>query len=377
MNSFAKEVSIVVISHNRTFFLNILINSLANLNFGGHLIITDSSDKLNFNKTKTIVSSINKFQISHISVPKEKGETISQSMNACFVEGIKRINTKYSMLTCDDDIPVPETLEKFEKFLNANPSFNGVCGDYLRYLPKNKKSIELSRSNLINNLLAKTWHLKSRIKESLIGHLIIRNSGILKNSVQERLDEFIDSFFHTMFVLVRSETHKKIIPENYRELKFPHFVADYNWMFSIAIAGRIKKIYKPQIIRIFHGKNLSIRNEKHPFPHLTDAILEDYWSSDSREFIKNIANLVSFYGDLGIKESLIIAKKTYLKIVFKRIYSDSKIQDLNIQDLKSLNKLTFNKFERFINNIIYRFIIFRRCRIYTKAKKEIIKLYKI
>ena len=371
MNSFAKEVSIVVISHNRTFFLNILINSLANLNFGGHLIITESSDKLNFNKTKNIVSKINKFQISHISVPKEKGETISQSMNACFIEGIKRINTKYSMLTCDDDIPVPETLEKFEKFLNSNISFNGVCGDYVRYLPENKKSIKLSKVNLINKLLVKTWHFKSRIKESLIGRLLIPNSSILKNSAQERLDEYIDSFFHTMFVLVRSETHKKIIPKNYKELKFPHFVADYNWMLSIVIAGRIKKIYKPQIIRIFHGKNLSIRNENHPFPTLTQSILEDYWGSDSRKFIKNIANLVSFYDDLRINEALIIAKKVYLKIVFKRIHTE-----LKIQDLKSLNKLSFNKFEKFINNIIYRLIIFRRCRIYSKAKKEITKLYK-
>ncbi len=371
MNIFAKEVSIVVISHNRTFFLNILIKSLENLNFGGHLIITESSSKLNFNKTKTIVSKINKFQISHISVPKEKGETISQSMNACFIEGIKRINTKYSMLTCDDDIPVPETLEKFEKFLDSNASYNGICGDYIRYIPENKKSIELSRNNLINNLVVKTSQFKSRIKESLIGRLLIPNSSILKNSAQERLDEYIESFFHTMYVLVRSETHKKIIPENYKELKFPHFVADYNWMLSIVIAGRIKKIYKPQIVRIFHGKNLSIRNENHPFPSITNAILEDYWSFDSREFIKNIANLVSFYDDLRINEALIIAKKVYLKIVFNRIHAE-----LKIKDLKSLNKLRFNKFQRFINNIIYRLIIFRRCRIYLKAKNEITKIYK-
>ena len=370
MKIFAKEVSIVVISHNRTFFLEILIKSLDNLNFGGHLIIAESSNKSNISLTKKIISKIKKYKISHLSIPKEKGETISQSMNACFKEGIKKIDTKYSMLTCDDDIPVPETLEKFEKFLDLNRNFNGVCGDYVRFYPHSEFDKPFSVFKLLRYIFKNICNFKNLRIKSKLNIRLIPNTNILKNSAKERLDEYIDSIFHTMFVLVRSDTHKRIIPDNYREINFPHFVADYNWMFSIAIAGRIKKFFTPHIIRTFHGKNLSIKNDTHPFPSFADAILEDYWGSDSRKFIKNLASVLSYYDDLNNSEAIDIAKKAYLKITLKRISGDLKFKDKQL----SIKKI-YNRFEKLKNFITYRLIFFRSCRIHKKVRKELINFY--
>ena len=188
------------------------------------------------------------------------------------------------MLTCDDDIPIPETLEKFQNFLNLNKEFNGICGDYVYFDSDIKFRESIPGPKLIKSFIENFWKFKNGRTRLGLRNLVQFTSSLKKESAKERIDEYVNSFFHTMFALVRTETHKRIIPKNYKELHFPHFVADYNWMFSIAIAGRIKKFYKPQVIRTFHGNNLSIRDENHPYPPIT-VRSEDYWTSDSK-FIK-------------------------------------------------------------------------------------------
>ena len=127
---FAKNISIVVITHNRTKFMARLAGSLDNMNFGGCLIIAESSSKKGFLETKKKLLDLNlDVKIKHIHIPKDKGMTISQSMNKSLEKGINLIKSDYAMLTCDDDIPLVDTLEKCEKFLNHNKQYNGVNGE--------------------------------------------------------------------------------------------------------------------------------------------------------------------------------------------------------------------------------------------------------
>lgn len=361
-NIYAKEVSIIVTTHNRPKFLKIFSSTLENLNFGGHLIIAESSDIKTYNQSEHYLKPIKKFKITHISIPKKDGESISQSINKCFLEGISKIDTKYSMLTCDDDIPVPSTLEKSQNFLNSNQTYNGICGDYVFFDSDSNFRNSSFGPKLLINIIEKFWKLKNGRTRLGLRNLQQISNPIESNSADGRLEEYIKSFFHTMFVLVRSDTHKKIIPSNYMTITFPHFIADYNWMFTIAIAGKIKKITLPQIIRIHHGENLSSQ-DNHPYPKLSDAITQSYWGPDSLKFIDNITEVLKSFSSMPKLKLKSLAREAYLKMIIKRIE----------WDLDGPFKPNYTKLQKLRNVIVYRLIIFKRCNIYSQVTKEIIK----
>ena len=106
-------------------------------------------------------------------------------------------------------------------------------------------------------------------------------------------------------------------------------------MFSI-VCRENKKVFYTPYSRTFLEKNLSIKNDTHPFPSLADAILEDYWASDSRKFIKNLASVLS-YDDLNNSEAIYIAK-SLLKNYIKRISGDLKFKDkqLSIKNIQPI-----------------------------------------
>lgn len=269
------------------------------MSFGGHLIIGESSDTGHIEKSKALLEEMKiGYKLTHLHVPKNPGETISQSMNACFKKGIACIDTDYAMLSCDDDIPVPETLERCESFLDQNPTYNGANG-------------ELSWYDISG--VAKRWYgLRKLALKTLATFLDVTNLqgqrygindafDLKSDTAVERMKEFLLSPFHTMFVVVRKETLKYIIPERADEIQFPHFVADYSWMIAIAMAGKIKHFNVPQVIRQYHGKNLSIRNENHPFPTYLESMLEPTWGNDSKLWVEYLGNLIQLYDKVDRK----------------------------------------------------------------------------
>jgi glycosyltransferase domain-containing protein len=282
---YAKNVSIVVITHQRPQFVRTFVKSLNDMRFAGHLILAESSNAETFQETANEVGTVAPtFRVTHLSVPKLQGQTPSSSMNSCLKAGVAKIDTKYALLSCDDDIPLPDTLGKFEKFLDENPDYNGVTGDYVWYDTDEKARTFSKRPKAIENLLSFLWRF-----ENTRGRRSGRNMtfSIESNTAGERLNEYVDKLFHTMFTLVRAETLNKIIPDNADQIQFPHFYADYAWMFAIAAAGKIKTLPYPYIIRLYHGENLSTQNEKHPFPTYTQAMLGSAGGSDSKLFVRN------------------------------------------------------------------------------------------
>jgi glycosyltransferase domain-containing protein len=322
--------------------------SLNNMNFGGCLIIAESSSKKIFLDTKKTLFDLNlQVKIKHLHTPKYKGMTISQSMNKSFEKGIALIESDYAMLTCDDDIPLAATLDKCEKFLDHNNQYNGVNGELVWYdirpdLKSNKirKFLDHNRTVSLNPTF-----------------------GLDKEKASERLEEYLDNFFHTMFTVVRTSTYKNIFFKNTNRISFPHFRADYNWMFGIALTGKIKHLKLPQVIRQRHEKNLGVKGPNHPFPSYLEGLITNDWGCDANIFVSNIAKLIKKIDGVSHDISIDQALEGFRRLSIIRLQKSGKITI--IHRLKNYSK-------RLITTMSYRVPFFKKYKIYKKAKSTMV-----
>ena len=98
----------------------------------------------------------------------------------------------------------------------------------------------------------------------------------------------------------------------------PILAGEYQWMFGTLIMGKIYKFPYPHVIRIFHGKNLSIQNSNHPYEKFTTSLLSDYWHQDAKLFIKLMAERVLAYSNYNQDQSYSMSEKLLLEIVYFR-----------------------------------------------------------
>lgn len=358
----ASNVSVVIFTHNRSSFVQRFAGSLNALDYGGHLIVAESSDFEKYRKTKACLSALKvDFKLTHLHVKKAKGETISQSMNNCIREGVSKISSKYAMLSCDDDIPVPVTLQQCENFLDQNAEYNGANGEYVWY-DVETENCDQTKPAFFQYLLPFWVYGFNKGRRRGLNH----SYSLEGRTATERLQKYVgNNFFHTMFVVVRAETLSHIIPKNSNKISFPHFTADYCWMFSIAMAGNIKHFKQPQIIRQFHGKNLSIKNSNHPFPSYLDGMLQDTWGMDSRMFIDFVSSMLVIRDGLKKKAAYKHALDAYRKITIKRlavnIHSGNKFC--------ALLKVIY----RYVSTIKYNISLSKSSRIYNSTTESMSK----
>lgn len=360
---YADDTSIVIITHNRPAFVRRFAGSLELLDFGGHLIIAESSDDNNYSTSKKYLSELSlNYEVKHIHTSKSDSQTVSHSMNESFKAGISEISTEYAMMSCDDDIPIPLTLHIFQQFLKENKSYNGANGDYVWFdidciqsEPKNTKP------GILKNLFSFIDNTNtSGRRKGINGSFELEGE-----TAGERLNNYVNDIFHTMFTVVRSNTLTSIIPSNFDQIAFPHFSADYNWMISIALHGKIRHFSQPQIIRQFHGKNLSIKDENHPFPSYLDGMLSENWGSDSTKFINNIANTICEIDKMDYNNAHKYAIDAYRKITIQRLSGKFRHENkINIQLKQILKKIYLLK---------YRIIFFKNYKIYSNAVSTISK----
>ena len=93
-----------------------------------------------------------------------------------------------------------------------------------------------------------------------------------------------------MFTLVRKDVLTNFVPNEFREIKFNHFAADYSWILSIIINGPIKKINLPVVFRQWHGDQL---NKQKPFIDYKEFTKKEYYLNDRKLFINHLIKLVN------------------------------------------------------------------------------------
>lgn len=359
---FAKDVSIVIFTHNRASFVKRFVGSLESMNFGGHLIIAESSPTDSFKETSEKLLTIGvSYNIIHLHVAKENGESMSQSINNCIKEGTSRITTKYAMLSCDDDIPVPETLQKCEVFLNENKGYNGANGEYVWY------DIDYSdcKKFTLGKLFSYTSYFWTNKYTEGRRKGLNASVGLEGNTVKERLIEFSKNSFNAMYVVVKSNTLKVITPNDANLIHYPHFSTEYNWYYTIAMAGKIKHFKVPQMIRQFHGENLSIDNGNHPYPTFLEAISSEYWSNDVKRFLKNLSKNIVYFSSCDLKEANSLSVVIFQNMLLMRF--------LNLQEVSPLAKFN-RRIKSRLKMLKYQFKWTNSYKIYEDSIKQISKI---
>ncbi len=256
----AKNVSILITTYNRSKFIELYLEFLEINNFGGNVIIGDASSKKNYlflNQKIKKNTGIN-FSITHLHVPKVE-ENVSYSMNDCFIACLKEVKTKYVIMTCDDDLIFPKTLEILQNVLDKKKQYNGANAD-ICWVGKNQINVN--------------WQVRN----------------ILPKDPIDRLNAYIQKPFHAMFTLVRREVLDNFVPQEFRKLQFNHFAADYSWILSIVINGPIKKINKPFIFRQWHDDQL---HQQNPFLSYEKFTNSEFYEHDKKLFLDHLTKQIS------------------------------------------------------------------------------------
>lgn len=266
----AKKSTIGIFSHNRHSFLLDYVSFLNDSGFGGTLIICDSSKKKCFDKFSEQFKLVKKnFNTKLFNKEKKQSDTISLSMCDTVKVIVENIDSEYFILTADDDLISPDSLEICEKFLDKYTTYQTASGDVVKFNNKKKYKDLFSFSRGL------------RIKK-----IVDLNDAELS----ARIQKFFDYFFHSMFSLTRKNTTKYFVPENYMQIEFPHFKFDFNVMFPQIILGKFKRLNVPLVFRREHEDNLG---DKTPYISLKNALNSETFNNDKKLFKINMQKILT------------------------------------------------------------------------------------
>tara|TARA_B100000902_G_scaffold157833_1_gene153938 strand:- start:879 stop:1703 length:825 start_codon:yes stop_codon:yes gene_type:complete len=189
-------------------------------------------------------------------------------MSDCIRAAVDNITTKYCIISADDDLVYPPTLEIIENYLNCNENYNSGIGQIvklneLNYI-KNNAILSLKDFQIVNPI-------KLHFKEAL-----------------DRSKFFFLNNYHGMFSVIRSEYSKFYCPENYDEMDYPHYVADYNFIIPGFLLGPVANFKKPLVFRRQHDSNLA---DQRPFDNIYESIKKNSWPKNQNLFENNVLNI--------------------------------------------------------------------------------------
>ncbi|SDK79386.1 glycosyltransferase domain-containing protein [Maridesulfovibrio ferrireducens] len=260
-----KDVTLIVPTLERTNFLYRYVNALQALGFEGVLLIMDSSSYATYESTRKMLARQKLFyEVKHLPVPKSPGMSVSISINQAIALGVGEVETTYCMTAFDDDIPVPQTLDKCVTFLKENSDFTAVHGDIV-----------------FMHAHGETQNQKVALLPTLPYH---------QDQAVGRFEAYLNLFGNTMYLLTYPEIYKDNVPKEAYTVQFPHFAAEYVWMLNAVIKGKIGFINELFVIRQKHDDNLGSQN---PYLHMRKAIFSRTWHNDINTFVDILANSIA------------------------------------------------------------------------------------
>ena len=134
-------VSVVMLTYQRDNLLPNAINSILNQSFNDYelIILNDGST----DNTDDVIKSFKDNRIRYFKNKKNKGIAFSRN------KALKKARGKYVMIMDDDDVSLPNRIEKQVSFLEKNPSIDAVAGQIAGFDRIFNHHDEIA-SNLIN-----------------------------------------------------------------------------------------------------------------------------------------------------------------------------------------------------------------------------------
>jgi glycosyltransferase domain-containing protein len=300
---YGKDFTIIVPTYRRSHFLARMIGGLDQLDFGGQLFLSDSSERREFGITNDLIQNLApSYHVEHISVPKSPGMPLALSLNQAIAVAATMVETKYVTMTCDDDIPIPITLEKASIVMDKDKDVGGVLGDHVFFWLND----QLNKKDYVNGVVPDTGML----------HPTFEN---LEATATNRLFHFIRYFCNTMYLMTRADQYIECVPPDAYKINFPHFSAEYLWMFTPVLKGKIRLINGLQVVRQRHDSNLRDRILDDTDRSITEAILRPHWQYDANLFVNHIARFISNVDGLAFNDALAVAKQGFARIVGGRL----------------------------------------------------------
>lgn len=128
------KFSIIIPTYDRPNYLRRILGYYNEYRGDFNIIVADSSSNENKKLNKKIISSFSNINISHLS-------NYSSKINPYYkiADAINYVEEKYCVLCADDDFITPNGINQSIDFLERNPDFTAVHGDYISFCLRTDK----------------------------------------------------------------------------------------------------------------------------------------------------------------------------------------------------------------------------------------------
>jgi glycosyltransferase domain-containing protein len=258
---------------NRSHFLIKMMRSFRDLEFGGCLLIGDSSDATHFERTQRAIEALGlQYQVVHRGFPGLRAAE-------CIRELVPLVQTDYALWMCDDDILVPGALEACVEFLGHNPDYSAAGG----------VAVALDMDQLNQEQVNSSW--KYRVGD------------VEADSASKRLLKLLVDYSVVGYSLSRTEQFaKRFQPEAGPQRSDVVFATELLPVCMTVVQGKAKMLNRLFVVRQIH-------TQRYLNPDLFDWITGPGWHSSFQVFRDCLAEEITRQDGISIHEAEQVVKQ--------------------------------------------------------------------
>ena len=250
----ASKITLIVPTINRSDFVIRLLRYYDSLNFKHFIMIGDSSNHEEFDKTNHVVSEINgRLNVEHFHYPDLTNYAVTYKL-------IQNVSTPYSAFMPDDDFLVPDSIEKLIVFMDKHSDYSCAWGKTILFAIQEHGAYGLIRSLGPNNQAT--------------------NFSIEENSAKERLFAHINNYSSVFIGVCRTKMFEKALRHS-MEMNSTGNMSDKTWWtaqqfgeiltsYSLVLQGKIKSFDCLYWVRQFH-------DQRYVFNDIFDWLTSKNW----------------------------------------------------------------------------------------------------
>ena len=285
------DLTILVPTKNRFYYINKLINYYSTINFSGKIFILDSSDELIREKIKEKIRETKNITIEYEFSPGYPCALMKKYIN--------HVSTDYVVFSGDDDYFIYSGIRKNLDFLKANKDFIGCTGEGLSvHSTEDKKKI-----NFI---------------------LDYRQAKIIGSTSTSRLSTQFQDYKVPIFSIFRKEYFKKFLEpvpsyDDFKDICPDKMIVDEYIIEAAMVAyGKIQHLDHPYLVRHIHAER---HIEGLIIGHNQDWIKSAEYEKSTNYFFKAMATIISEIDKIENHDAEVFFKKIFQQHVSEMIAS--------------------------------------------------------
>ena len=276
-------ISLLMPTMNRSDFVERVLSYYAGQNFRSPILIADSSNREEFEKTVAVVKKLDgKIDIKHLHYP-------GLGNYAAVYQLMDQVTTPYSTFLPDDDFFVPNSLKLLTDFLEKNPGYSCAWGKSIQFildsdLPYGRISpSKLGPSNQNTCFSINQDSAKSR----LLAHGS-RFSSVFTGCC--RTEMFKNALRCAM------ELHNIVGERKEESWQVVNYFSELIVSFDLVIQGKIKSLDCLHFIRQSH-------NRRYQYGGAINLVTSPYWSDILTVFSSILVNELKTKGKVNEPEA--------------------------------------------------------------------------